>query len=239
MTDRGREALSLTRDTMRVGPSGLKWTGDELVIDFAERTTPHIGTLAGEVRIRPSAITDREVAMTEDGAHVWRPFAPVSDIEVNIDRPGWRWSGHGYFDANFGIRALEADFSYWSWGRYPTRAGAACFYDAIPRGGPKTSAALSFAPDGSVSEIEAPPLTPVRRSPWLVKRETRADAGYKPHQVLAMLDAPFYNRAVLRSKIHGEETAGVCEAIDFDKFASPLLKPMLAVRVPRRARWRS
>ncbi len=237
MTDRGEEALALTADTMRVGPSGLTWTGDEMVIDFRERTTPHIGVLEGEVRIKPRAITDVELALTEDGAHVWRPFAPVSDITVDIDRPGWNWKGHGYFDANFGVRALETDFRYWSWGRFPTSSGATCFYDAIPRSGAATSAALSFDETGAVRQITAPPLTPVRRSPWMVRRETHADPGYKPHQTLAMLDAPFYNRAVIRTKLDGEETEGVCEALDLDRFRGPWLMPMLAVRVPRRRGW--
>jgi hypothetical protein len=31
---------------------------------------------------------------------------------------------------------------------------------------------------------------------------------------------------------------GVHEALDLDRFASPFLKPMLAVKVPRRAGWR-
>jgi carotenoid 1,2-hydratase len=30
---------------------------------------------------------------------------------------------------------------------------------------------------------------------------------------------------------------GVHEALDLDRFRAALLKPMLAVRVPRRARW--
>jgi carotenoid 1,2-hydratase len=53
-----------------------------------------------------------------------------------------------------------------------------------------------------------------------------------------MLDAPFYTRAAVRTRIDGEETTGVHEALDLRRFRSPLLKPMLAVRVPRRARWR-
>ena len=52
-----------------------------------------------------------------------------------------------------------------------------------------------------------------------------------------MLDAPFYNRAVLRTQIDGLETDGVCEAVDLDRFRGPWLMPMLAVRVPRRRRW--
>jgi carotenoid 1,2-hydratase len=52
-----------------------------------------------------------------------------------------------------------------------------------------------------------------------------------------MLDAPFYSRSAVRTKIYGEETVGVHEALDLRRFASPLLKPMLAMRVPRRAGW--
>ena len=75
------------------------------------------------------------------------------------------------------------------------------------------------------------------RSMWAVARETRGDAGYKPRQVQSMLDAPFYSRSAIRTQIHGEETVGVHEALDLNRFASPLLKPMLAVRVPRRPGW--
>jgi len=53
-----------------------------------------------------------------------------------------------------------------------------------------------------------------------------------------MLDAPFYSRSAVRTQINGEETVGVHEALDLTRFRSPLLKPMLAVRVPRRKGWR-
>ena len=85
--------------------------------------------------------------------------------------------------------------------------------------------------------MELPPLTPFARSRWTVRRETRADAGYRPRPVLPMLDAPFYTRAAVRTRINGEESVGVHEALDLNRFASPLIKPMLAVRVPRRSRW--
>lgn len=237
MTDRGEEALTLSRNTMQIGPSQMQWTGDELVISFRERTTPHIGVLEGEIRITPSAITQVEAALSPDGAHVWRPFAPVARIDVAIDRPGWNWSGHGYFDANFGVRALEADFSYWTWGRFPTTDGATCFYDSTMRDGSQDTLAVAFDDEGAVRRVDPPPRAKVARSPWTVRRETRADPGYKPKQVLAMLDAPFYNRAVLRTQIDGLETDGVCEAVDLDRFRGPWLMPMLAVRVPRRRRW--
>jgi carotenoid 1,2-hydratase len=52
-----------------------------------------------------------------------------------------------------------------------------------------------------------------------------------------MLDAPFYSRSAVRTQLDGVETVGVHEALDLVRFRNPLIKPMLAVRVPRRAKW--
>jgi carotenoid 1,2-hydratase len=54
---------------------------------------------------------------------------------------------------------------------------------------------------------------------------------------MSMLDAPFYSRSVVETRLEGELTQGVHEALDLTRFRSPLLKPMLAVRVPRRSGW--
>lgn len=238
MTDRGRNALRQTERSFTVGPSGLTWDGTSLIVDINEISTPHGQRLKGQVKIHPSALTNVEIPLTPDGAHVWRPFAPTADIEVNFGKAGWNWSGHGYFDANFGTRALEADFGYWTWGRYPTKAGTASFYDVVRRDGSDLSVALSFDRDGGVQTMEAPPKQQFSRSLWAVKRETRADAGTKPRQVKHMLDAPFYNRCGVETTIHGETVSGVFEALDLDRFRGPWLMPMLAVRVPRRPNWR-
>ena len=85
--------------------------------------------------------------------------------------------------------------------------------------------------------IPLPPKVQMRRSLWAVARETRADAGYQPRQVKNMLDAPFYSRSAVRTKLDGVETVGVHEALDLVRRRSPLLKPMLACRVPRRRNW--
>ncbi|MEL7097719.1 MAG: carotenoid 1,2-hydratase [Pseudomonadota bacterium] len=238
MTDRGRSALRQTASRLEVGPSMMRWEDDRLIIDIDEISSPPlINRIRGQIVITPSALTSVELALTPDHAHVWRPFAPRSRISVEIDRPGWQWEGEGYFDANFGTRALEEDFSYWTWGRYPKGDGATCFYDATRLDGSELAAAFHFGPCGKAEVIDLPPKAPMRRSLWTVRRETRADAGYKPRQVQAMLDAPFYTRAAVRTQLDGEETVGVHEALDLRRFRSPLLKPMLAVRVPRRARW--
>lgn len=238
MTDRGRAALRQTRDSFTVGPSSLRWDGAKLVIDINEiGAPPLVSRVRGQVTLTPHALTRVELPLTDDGAHVWRPFAPTCDIDVQLDAPGWQWDGHGYFDANFGTRALEQDFSYWTWGRFPHRGGSTCFYDAERLDGTELAAGIHFDPEGHAQMIASPPKTALPRSLWALRRETRADPGHKPMQVKAMLDAPFYNRAAVRTQIDGEETTGVHEALDLTRFRSPLLKPMLAVRVPRRPGW--
>ena len=215
----------------------MEWDGSALIIGIDEITTPHLDRLRGTVRLEPDAVTDVEFPLYADGGHVWRPFAPTARIIVDLQRPGWRWTGHGYFDANFGIRALEDDFSYWTWARLPRNGGTTTFYDARRRDGSDLELAVHFDRNGQLQDIEPPPKTRLSRSLWTVRRETRADDGFKPRQVKAMLDAPFYTRSAIRTRIDGEETVGVHEALDLDRFASPLLKPMLALRVPRRRNW--
>jgi len=238
MTDRGRGALRQSESQFTVGPSSLHWTGTQLEIDVNEMAAPpQIGRLCGRITVRPSAVTGVELPLTDDGAHVWRPFAPVAEIDVDLNGKGWAWTGHGYFDANFGTRALEEDFSYWTWGRFPTDGGAACFYDATRLDGSRLAQAIGFDRAGGAETLPLPGKAPIKRSKWLVKRETRADSGYRPQEVLAMLDAPFYTRSAVRTQLDGQETVGVHEALDLRRFRSPLIKPMLALRVPRRAGW--
>lgn len=239
MTDRGRSALRTSADCLQVGPSSMRWAGGELIIDINEISSPPlISRIRGQIKVTPAAVTDQELALTPQGTHVWRPFAPVSRIEVDIDRPGWQWSGHGYFDANFGTRALEQDFRYWTWGRYPVGDRSVCYYDVDRRDGTELAAGFSFDGQGQVHRRDLPPKQKMNRSLWAVRRETRGESGLRPRQVKAMLDAPFYCRAAVETKIDGAPRVGVHEALDLNRFASPLLKPMLAVRVPRRPSWR-
>ncbi len=238
MTDRGRPALRQRKNEFTVGPSSLSWDGAKLTIDIDEiGALPLVSRVRGQITLTPKAVTDAEVALTEDGSHIWRPFAPVADIRVDLEAKGWQWDGHGYFDANFGTRALEADFDTWTWGRYPTKNGATCFYDARRRNGTDLATSLAFDMSGKVTEAPAPPKAPIRRSLWAVARETRADPGYRPHQAMPMLDAPFYTRSMVRTSLNGQETVGVHEALDLRRFRSNLLMPMIAVRVPRRRNW--
>ncbi len=238
MTDRGEQALRRSNDTFEVGPSSLRWTGSKLVISINEISSlPLVSRVRGEMTVTPSAITNVELPLTKDGAHVWRPFAPTSRINVNLEAKGWQFDGHGYFDANFGVRPLEQDFSYWTWGRFPTKDGSTCFYDADRKDGTALDAAVAFDPSGHATTISAPAKTPFKRTLWALRRETRADSGVTPRQIKPMLDAPFYSRSVVETQVNGETVQGVHEALDLVRYGNPLLKPMLAVRVPRRAKW--
>ena len=239
MTDRGAAALRQSEQTFTVGPSDLHWDGSALMITINEiGAPPIIAPVRGTIRVAPRAVTEQELPLTPDGAHIWRPFAPVSDVDVRLEKMGWKWRGEGYFDANFGTRALEDDFSFWTWGRFPHRGGATCFYDATRLDGSELASAFHFDKNGMGREIELPPKQRVRRSLWAVKRETRGDADCKPRQVMNMLDAPFYSRSMMRTTLDGEDCVGVHEALDLVRFRSPFLKPMLAVRVPRRPGWK-
>ncbi|TNF64342.1 MAG: carotenoid 1,2-hydratase, partial [Rhodobacteraceae bacterium] len=109
--------------------------------------------------------------------------------------------------------------------------------DALRIDGSALEAGVAFDAAGQARSIELPPKARMRRSLWAVARETRADPGYVPRQVKNMLDAPFYSRSAVRTCLDGLETVGVHEALDLRRFRSPLLKPMLAMRVPRRPGW--
>ncbi|WP_338551161.1 carotenoid 1,2-hydratase [Roseovarius phycicola] len=238
MTDRGQSALRQTEDSFTVGPSSLHWRNGQLTIEIDEISSPPlVSRVRGRVTVTPSALSQVELPLTEDGAHIWRPFAPTAKIEVDLDRDGWQWDGHGYFDANFGTRALEQDFTYWTWGRFPTGDGSTCFYDATRLDGSELGMGIRFDGEGHAEVVTPPPKTRMKRSLWALYRETRADPGHQPTQVMPMLDAPFYNRAAVRTVIEGEDTVGVHEALDLKRFRSPLLKPILALRVPRRPHW--
>ena len=117
-------------------------------------------------------------------------------------------------------------------------SGATCFYDAERRDGTRLNAAIGFTPGGQAAQVPAPGSARFNRTLWALPRTTRADPGYRPKQIKSMLDAPFYSRSVVETMLHGERVQGVHESLDLNRFASPVVKSMLACRVPRRARWK-
>jgi carotenoid 1,2-hydratase len=233
MTERTEHAIGLSPKEFNIGPSKMIWNGNSLDINFKEITIPHLNTLEGTISLIPENITDIEVLLKSDGTHIWRPFAPISRIKVDINQKGWNWHGNAYLDGNFGTRALEQDFSYWTWSRLPFRDHTVTFYDAELTNGGKTNIALKFGKNGSLNTINPPPLKNIKRTNWLLRREARADEDFVPYQKKPLLDSPFYSRSELVTKINGEKTVGIHEALDMKRFTNPFIQPLLCVKIPR------
>ena len=87
--------------------------------------------------------------------------------------------------------------------------------------------------NGSVEEVEAPPLKPISKTKWLIKRVARSDREFSTYQSRALLDAPFYSRSELVTQIDKEKTNGVHETLDMKRFTNPLIKPLLCAKIPR------
>ncbi len=237
MTDRGTAALRQSRDRLQIGPSSVTWDKGTLVMDISEVSAlPRVGRVRGQIRFTPNAITEVQANLTPDGRHVWRPFAPIGRIEVDLS-PAHQWSGHGYFDANFGAAPLENDFTHWTWGRYPRQSGASVYYDAQRRDGSMLELGIDFDPWGRAIPVTPPPKAPLPRTAWGLARHTRADAGTSAAQRKALLEAPFYARSMMDTTLGGERVTGMHETLDLRRYDNRLIQAMVACRVPRRARW--
>ena len=182
MTDRGRSALRQSRDTLTVGPSSMRWDGRSLVIDIDEVSAPPlISRVRGQITVTPSAMTSVELPLTPDGAHVWRPFAPVASIEVDLEAPGWQWNGHGYFDANFGTRALEAGFQLLDLGPLSDAGRRHLFLRRHPARWQPAGGGSAVRPGRHRAGHRRPAAdTHVHAALWAVRRETRGDPGHDP-----------------------------------------------------------
>lgn len=234
MTERGRPALDRSSDHLTIGPSALHWDGDRLTVEIDEMAVPLPRRIQGRVRLIPEAITERPFVLDGKGRHHWWPLAPVSRIEVELNRPELHWSGPAYLDSNSGDEPLEAAFRFWTWSRAAHDAGTTIAYDAQRRDGSDIALGLDFDRGGEVREIELPPPASLRSGLWGVRRAARGDQG-QVQLVRTFEDAPFYTRSQLSGRLCGRQVAAVHESLDLDRFASPLVKLMLPFRMPRRS----
>ena len=56
MTERGRERVSRSHDSLRIGPSVMAWEGDALVVRIDEVTAPWPSRIRGVVRLHPREV---------------------------------------------------------------------------------------------------------------------------------------------------------------------------------------
>ncbi len=238
MTERGTRQVQRERSSFTVGPSSLRWHGDALHIEIDERGAPLPRAVRGSVRLHPRALTLFSAALDAKGRHRWSPIAPCAQVEVELDAPALRWSGHAYFDSNEGDEPIERGFTRWDWLRTAQADGSsAVIYDVQSnnnRSGPSRLIAQRFAADGSTSAFEAAARQRLTPSPvWRIARQVRAGA---PARVLRTLeDTPFYARSLIDMALPGgERVNAIHETLDVQRLCSPLVQALLPFRMPRR-----
>lgn len=246
MTERPREVVSRDADTLVIGPSTVRWTGDALEIDIVERDKrlgiPWQRNVRGKVRVIPEALNARAFSLDPQGRHRWHCLAPRARIEVDMKQPDLSWKGSAYLDSNFGSESLEEGFRVWHWSRAHSRhdggqpdygRGAVVCYEGIRRDGSAFASALRFGRDGTPQEEDVlPPVAPLPNTLWQMERKTRADRGHAS-VIRTWEDAPFYARSTLSTRLFGEPVVAVQESLDLDRFANPVVQFMLPYRMPR------
>ncbi len=231
MTERKAGAVDRSATILSIGPSRMEWEGGVLTIYVDEVTAPLPTRIRGCIRLHPSGLASHVVALDAASRHGWSPIAPRARVEVALSSPARTWSGDGYFDSNWGSRALEADFSDWNWCRAPLGDGAAVLYDVARRDGSFLSVALRYGADGSVKPFAAPPVCTMKRSFWGLPRVTRSEGAARVMQPLE--DAPFYGRSVVETELLGTRVVAVHENLSLDRFDTPWMRLMLPFKAPR------
>ncbi len=235
LTERGRNDLTRTPDSLRIGRSALWQDGDAVQVELNETCWPMPRAVKGRVRLVPEIRGGKPLVLAPEGDHHWWPIAPRSRVEVEFDEPSVKWSGTGYLDSNWGSEPLEDAFHSWTWSRAPLARGAAVLYDVTPRRGPQRSMALKF--DGSSAgpePFEPPARVPLKTGLFGIERETRSEGDAR--LVRTLTDSHFYARSVVQSQLCGERVTGVHESLSLDRFGTWWAKLLLPVRMPRNAK---
>jgi carotenoid 1,2-hydratase len=234
MTERGSEAVQREASMLRIGPSALTWDGNSLSIRLHEVATPIPAPIRGIVRVHPTALTGRRLALHPD--HDWSPLAPSARVEVALEAPPLRWSGAGYLDTNTGRAPLERAFMRWDWSRASLAGGdTAILYEAARHDSEPTMLALHIDRNGAVETFDPPPRVSLESTRWRIARTTRADDGVAT-VARTLTDAPFYARSVLSTRLLGQPATAMHESLDCRRFEQPWVQAMLPFRMPRALR---
>jgi carotenoid 1,2-hydratase len=236
MTERGRGSLRRARTWLQIGPSSLEWDGNSLVIHIDEITVPIPKRIRGTVRVHPTAVLSHPYPIDFAGRHHWEPLAPCARVEVELQRPSLRWSGHGYLDSNHGVEPLERAFKRWDWSRTELKKGAAVLYDVTGQDGPGPVLGLKFDPAGNVEHFEVPPRIKLPNTLWGIERETRVDPRLGARVTRTLEDTPFYARSVLETNLLGETATAMHESLCLDRFNARWVQTLLPFRIPRALR---
>jgi carotenoid 1,2-hydratase len=218
-----------------IGGSRMGWKGDALTVDIDETTSPLSRSVRGRITFHPEASPGAAFSLDEMGRHSWWPVAPGGRIEVALDEPSVRFSGHGYHDANSGDVPLEATFARWTWCR--ARASdreTRVTYDVTETTGKERNLSLDF--DTRRGELQS--TAPLRSSPlattaWRIERQTRVDGAHLPRVARTLEDTPFYARALIDTAVRGRRVIGVHETLSLDRFSRDWVRFLLGFRMGR------
>ncbi len=235
-TERGRAALRRGATSLSIGPSSLSWEDGVLTARIDEITAPIPTRLRGTIRLFPGATTQHDFFLDANGNHRWRPVAPVSRVEVDLDRPRLSWAGGAYHDCNHGDEPMERAFREWDWCRAPVGDDTAILYNVSARDRSSLRLALRVDPAGTVSHFDVPPAVALPQTKWRVSRSTGADPDYPVSVTQTLEDAPFYARSVLATKLLGRETTAFHESLDLDRFDARWVQALIPFRNPRALR---
>lgn len=231
LTERAIVRAARERDAVQIGESRMAWDGGSLVVDLEERTSPMKAPIRGRIRFHPISRVDEAVALDAEQRHTWWPIAPRGRVEVELAEPRVRFSGTGYHDANAGKVPLEVSFARWNWSRGAMRGERTLLtYDVVEREGARVARAW-VATGGALEAIDAP-VAPLPATRWFrVPRETRSEA--RASVVRELEDTPFYARALVRSRVLGEDVTAMHEAVSLDRFRTRWVRAMLGYRMAR------
>jgi len=230
MTERGSRHVSRDVDVFAVGPSSMRWSGQELVIEINERCMPLPRSLRGRVRLQAKHFYDEPVALDENGKHFWQAVAPDARVRVEFESPKLSWAGRAYHDMNWGVEPLEACFRNWTWLRANSSTGTHVVYNLAHRGGGRFTFARTFD-NGAVSSSEAPKSFALRRGFWGMERRVLSEA--QPQLLGAFEDAPFYTRNHVAVTLDGKPCEAFHESLSLSRFSHPIVQIMLPFRMPR------
>ncbi|MGA0804951.1 MAG: hypothetical protein ACO3PV_00330 [Pseudohongiellaceae bacterium] len=231
MTERTGAAIERSTAHLAIGPSSLSFDGTCLDVALDEVTVPLPSRIRGRLRLVPATITNHDFILDTNGHHHWRPLAPCARIEVNLERPDLRWSGHAYFDSNVGSRPLEADFVYWDWSRSVDPDGTVILYEGLRRDGSTFALAAKAKPSGDLEMLVPPAPVQLGRTGWGLTRRTRAEGEVRVVDTLE--DTPFYARSLLQGCWQGQPGLAVHESLCMDRFSKPWVRCLLPFRMPR------
>jgi len=93
--------------------------------------------------------------------------------------------------------------------------------------------ALRFKPDGSIEKFTAPERQALNPTLWRIQRRMRSESSVQVQEQLE--DTPFYQRALLKSRLLGEEVQSFHETLFVPRLVSPVVQAMLPWRMPRRS----